>query len=314
MNGALTNIVFTRNRPLQLDAYLTSLYRFMGSALAGSVVLYKEESFAEQYETLFRERPHCRVVRESDFHDDFLAALDGVETPYVIFGTDDVVYFDSVDWSTITATFDQMGDSLFGFSLRLNPSTLQADQRHMMEMVVEGRPVYGVHWAKALDKTARYPFELNSTIYRTDLVRRIIGAVDTKSPVLGRLFRQKGPLVRALRPVASPKRFLLLSETFKNPNTLEGLCYRWCRSHARRLPPYLCFQKLCACAIQVNIVNTAIDNPIDGAAEHSVEALNAKYAEGFRFDHAFLMKNKPRRTHVGRRHFNLVQCRVHHDS
>ncbi|MCK5342234.1 MAG: hypothetical protein KAR20_02455, partial [Candidatus Heimdallarchaeota archaeon] len=87
---------------------------------------------------------------------------------------------------------------------------------------------------------------------------------------------------------------------------LEGHCYRWVKTHKRKYPSKIFFQKLCSSAIQVNIVNTVVDNPIDGAQEHTVEALNEKFKEGYRLDISSLKKNKPSQTHAGRKHFKLT--------
>ena len=73
------------------------------------------------------------------------------------------------------------------------------------------------------------------------------------------------------------------------------------------MPACLYFQKLCASAIQINRVNTTVSNPTDGSSEHTVEALNEKYKQGYRFDIGAIEKNKPMVTHVGREYFKLVK-------
>ena len=93
--------------------------------------------------------------------------------------------------------------------------------------------------------------------------------------------------------------------TYHKPNTFEGYCYRWCKTHKRLLPSHLLFQRLCASAVQVNRVNTEIDNPIDGSEDHTVEAINEKFKQGYRLDIKFLQRNKPKVTHVGRECFML---------
>jgi hypothetical protein len=103
------------------------------------------------------------------------------------------------------------------------------------------------------------------------------------------------------------KDFLISLETFHKPNTLEGYCCRWCKNHRRKLPSHLYFQKFCASAIQINIVNTEIDNPIFGGREHTVEVLNEKYRDGCRFDIEAIRKNKPCHTHVGLEFFALIK-------
>ena len=107
----VANIVFTKNRPLQLDAYLRSLYRFFPAELIQTHIVYKPEQFTSEYEQLFRKFPDSSVIRESDFHTDLMGILNDTESRYVLFGVDDTVFFDSVDFAVIEETFAQHGES-----------------------------------------------------------------------------------------------------------------------------------------------------------------------------------------------------------
>lgn len=102
----ISNIVFTKNRPLQLAGYLESLYRYFPPEQIQAHILWEQELFTQQYEQLFLRYPNCTVVRERDFSSDFFKILEQIETKYVLFGIDDVVYFDSVDVGLIDAAFN----------------------------------------------------------------------------------------------------------------------------------------------------------------------------------------------------------------
>jgi glycosyltransferase involved in cell wall biosynthesis len=304
----ISNIIFTMNRPLQLDAYLRSLRRHAPTQAIQTYILYKEDLFSEQYAELFEEYADCIVVRERDFHDDLLRLVNEVKTKYVLFGTDDVVYFDFVDVGVIDEVLDRFGDRAFGFSLRLGPENLRAGGDSIEEVPLDkGGCVNRLNWKEGRAPEARYPFELNSTIYRTSLVREITSHVGREHVVLKKVFPAGSARVGFLRRLISMKNFLLSLETFRNPNTLEGYCHRWCKNHKSRLPSYLFFQKLCASAIQINQVNTVVDNPVDGSDTCTVEALNEKYRQGYRFDVRAVEQNRPQTTHVGRKHFQLVK-------
>jgi len=300
----LTNIVFTRNRPLQLDGYLQSFYRFMPRESVQTCILYKPDLFDEQYAEVFQRFSHCRVFREKEFNSDFLSILEQVETEYISFGTDDVVYFDSVDLDVIEETFETFKKEIFGFSLRMSPESI--NERWICSHKINGRDVYSVNWKKTKDKTARYPFELNGTIYRTKLVREVISHVSKDKEILKKIFAKGSMRVRILRRVFSMKNFLILLKTFHNPNNMEGHCYRWVKTHKRKYPDKIFFQKLCSSAIQINIVNRVVNNPIDGLQEHTVKSLNEKFKEGYRLDIDYLIKNKPQQTHVGKNDFKLT--------
>lgn len=303
----VSNIVFSMNRPLQLEAYLESLYRHMPEDKIQTYIIYKSNLFNEQYNELFRRYPDCIVINEKNFHDDFVNLIGQVDSRYILFGTDDVVYYDSVDFGVIENTFGKFPKDIFGFSLRLSPLNLKEDSDQITKIDIGGETIYRLNWKKGRNRNARYPFELNTTVYKKELVAKIIKYVARKYPKLIKIFSKESLLVKILSSVTSLKDFLIAINTFHDPNTLEGFCYRWCRNHKLRVPSYLYFQKNCGSAIQVNRVNTTMENPVDGSNEHTVEVLNEKYIQGYRFDLDMIEKNKPVETHVGQDYFKLIK-------
>lgn len=301
----LTNIVFTRNRPLQLEGYLESFYRFIPSDSIITYILYKEELFNDEYEEVFSKFNNCKVIRESDFNCDFLKLLSEIKTEYINFGTDDVVYFDSVDLNVVKASFEEYQNQIFGFSLRMDPDIIK--EQNINTYKINGQDIYCVNWKKTKDKNAKYPFELNGTIYKTKLVREIISHISEDKVFLKKVFAKDSLRIKILSNIFRMKNFLILLETFHNPNNLEGHCYRWIKTHKKRYPDLIFFQNLCSSAIQVNIVNTAIPNPIDGGEEYTIESLNSKFKNGYRIDIDYLVTNKPQNTHIGKEYFRLKQ-------
>jgi hypothetical protein len=307
MEKKISNIVFTKNRPLQLEAYLESLYHHIPREMIQTYIIYKEEQFDEQYSQVFSCFPDCVVIREKNFHDDLVGLLNRIDTKYVLFGTDDVVYYDSVNFAVIDETFELFQEDIFGFSLRLNHESLEYQEDTLASVEVGGEKVYRINWKRAQSRNAKYPFELNSTVYTTSLVRQILARVSKDHPMLKKIFKPESFLVKPFGLIFHMKDFLASLEMFNNPNTLEGYCYRWCRTHKHKLPSYLYFQKACASAVQVNRVNTSAANPIDGLEEHTVESLNEKYKQGYRLDIDFVTENKPKGTHCGQECFRLIE-------
>jgi hypothetical protein len=307
MGKGISNIVFTKNRPLQLEAYLEGLYRHLPRDLIQTYLLYKPDLFDEQYADLFRRFPDCIVTREQNFHKDFLGILGKISTRYILFGTDDEVYFDSVDFTLVDGAFERFRGNIFGFSLRLDLANIEQENERVSQVSIYGGDVYRLNWKKATGKNGKYPFALNGTIYKTELVKDIVRHVAEERPLFKRLFPRDSMRIKFLSHIISMKNFMASLETFHDPNTLEGYCYRWCKTHKLKLPNYLYFQKLCASVIQVNRVNTTTDNPVDGSCEHTVNALNEKYKQGYRFDIGAVERCKPRATHTGRKHFGLIR-------
>lgn len=305
MRKLVSNIVFTKNRPLQLDAYLESLYRHFSSKIIQTYILYKVELFEEEYDKLFDKYAACQVIKESDFHSDFLKILNGIGTKYIMFGIDDVVFFSSVDFKVIDETFNMYSEGIFGFSLRFGIENMRYGDDPIGETVVAEQNVYSLNWTQGRTPATRYPFELCATIYPTALVKRVINSVMNHGPLTGKLFSPGSVLIRALGRIISTRSILKSFGFFFSPNTLESWNCRWCQNHSYQLPGLLYFQKLCASAIQVNLVSTSTNNTFDGSAEYTVESLNDKYKQGYRFDIEALERNKPKETHCGKDYFYL---------
>lgn len=301
----ISNIVFTKNRPLQLDGYFESLYRHFPAELFQMYVLYKVELFEEEYESLFRKYPDCFIIKERDFHSDFLHCLSQINTKYILFGVDDVVYFNSVDFEIIDKVFNMFPEDIFGFSLRFSKKTISDSNDPVSETVVAGQNIYSINWKQGRTPNTRYPFELCATIYPTNLVKKVVNNTQNNNPLVRKLFSPSSSLIRMLRKVKSPRSILNSLGYFYCPNMLESWVCRWCQYHNEKLPSFLYFQRLCASAIQVNIVNTSTNNTFNGDADHTVESLSEKYREGYRLDIDFVAKNKPTGTHCGLEYFQL---------
>ena len=307
MDKQISNIVFTKNRPLQLEGYLDSLYRNFKEELIQTYILYKQELFDDEYQQVFERYSDCVVIKETDFFSDFLEIINGIGTKYILFGVDDVVYFDNVDLGIIDETFSKFSDNIFGFSLRFNERNIRDSGDPLSSVSVAGEVVYSIDWTKGRTPTTRYPFELCATIYTADIVKKVIYGSRNNNPLLEKLFAPGSPIINAMRKISSPRKILKSFGYFFSPNTLESWNCRWCQNNTSQLPASIYFQKLCASAIQVNMVNTSTNNEVDNSAEYSVEALNEKYKQGCRLDIDFVVSNKPTHSHCGKESFILTK-------
>jgi len=306
MSKQITNIVFTKNRPLQLEGYLESLYRHFPQELFQTYVLYKPELFGQQYQQLFQKFPNCKVIEETDFSSDFLNIIDNADTEYMLFGVDDVVYFDSVDFELIDKIFQQKDDT-FGFSLRFGQNILSGPDE-AEKLKISDQSFYRLDWTKGQTPNTKYPFELCATIYKTQFVKKILKGSRNNNPLFKNLFAPGSSLVVLLGKILKKHKLLRSFGYFYNPNTLESWNCRWCQNHAEQLPSRIYFQKLCAAAIQVNMVNTSARiEKAEDSAEHTVEALAEKYKQGYRLDINSVVSNKPANTHCSKEAFKLTK-------
>jgi len=301
----ICNIVFTKNRPLQLDGYLRSLYKYLPADRIQTHVVYKADRFGAEYDRVFRKFPDCRVTREADFHTDIMAILNQTECRYVLFGVDDTVFFDSIRFEVVEETFASREKDIFGFTLRFSRDSLAGAGDEVTELSAAGEPVYRLNWKRGRTPHTEYPFELGCTFYRTDLVRKIIRSSMSSNPLAARLFLPSSPLMRVLGPLGMRRSTLKRFGYFFSPNTLESWPCRWCREPKDELPDFTYFQKVCAVAIQVNQVNTSNRNESCGAEEYTVEALNEKYRQGYVLDIEYVVTRRPTEPSGGQECFRL---------
>lgn len=302
--GKITNIVFTKNRPLQLDGYLSGLNEVFGGNFVKTVVLYKPELFGDEYRQVFTQF-NCNVVNEKDFHQDLLDIIKSVDTEYILFGIDDVVYFDKVDWKVIEWAFADFGKDLLGFSFRFDIRQMDADKKadNIIAKAFDEKTIYTVDWTEGQTKSSRYPFELCATIYRTEDIKNIIKGTMSPGSPFGSFFKPSSYLVKLLGKIYSKRKLLKSFGYFFNPNTFESWCCRYVQQNKDKFGRLLAFERICASAIQVNMVNTSTDNAIDKSDELTVESLNEKYKQGWRIDIEAIKKLNIFNTHGAKEHF-----------
>jgi hypothetical protein len=303
MKKLITNIVFTKNRPLQLHGYLESLYKYFPPEMFQTYILYKVDRFHEQYLQLFKTFSQCEVVEEDDFYTDFLNILEKSSTDYILFGVDDVVFFDSVDFDIIDKVFNSCGDDIFGFSLRFSREFVEKGSDKINELNIDNQKIYSVDWTSGRTPTTRYPFELGATVYKTDFVKNIICNVQNQNHLVKKMFTPNSVFMKLMVVSKLKRKTLKKFGYFYSPNKLESWPCRWCQQNFEMLPKKLFFQRICASAIQVNMVNITTKNGSDNSIELSVEKLNEKYKKNYRMDMYAYSKNKPSETHSGREFF-----------
>lgn len=307
MNRVISNILFTKNRPLQLEGYLRSLQRYYSPGLIETSVIYKRGLFAAEYDSVFGQYRDIHVIVEDNFHKDVMNIIEGARTKYILFGIDDVVFFDGVDFELIDKTFEKAGEEIFGFTLRFAPAELKEGPDEFTNEEVDGQTVYKLDWTSGQTAHTRYPFELCCTFYRTEFVRKILAGTMSSS-FMAKSFLGPDSVIVKMLPISKWRRSILKRfGFFFSPNTLESWPCRWSQRNSGVLPRFTYFQKICASAVQVNMVNTTTANTTDGTAEHTVEALNEKFRQGYRLDIDHIAQKRPRRPGCGKDYFRLVK-------
>jgi hypothetical protein len=248
----LVAVVFSKDRPLQLDAALASLLlRCKDPERMEINVLYTTSSAYQEglYRQLSLEYPGVVFRRERHFRRDVLALVAGAK--FVAFVVDDALF---VREFSVRTVIEELGsnDSAIGFSLRLGTNTtycypLDAQQK-IPEFTTVRPGVLAFRWPGASHDFG-YPFDLSSSVYRTADIE---------------------PLLRRIR--------------FSNPNFMEGRLAAGAAASGPRQPVLLCFERSVAFCIPANIVQTVAKNRAGTRAGESPEALAAAFERGGRID------------------------------
>lgn len=94
-NSMITSIIFSKNRPLQLDLCLSSIAKNFPDSSQIIVIHNNDSTFDEAHNVLCQEHNHIESWKQSSsiFSDVFVAAL-GAKNDYICFFTDDNIVYD----------------------------------------------------------------------------------------------------------------------------------------------------------------------------------------------------------------------------
>lgn len=171
-------VVFSLDRPMQLDAFLTSMQRHAGDVFSSVAILYRSSTrrFAAAYDLAREAHPSYLWHEETEFRSDLLSLLD--PSGYVVFHTDDDVFFADVEPFSI-------GDDEACFSLRLGLNVRYSYPLDLPEQVE--RPSVGAtriswDWRSQPLGSFSYPLALNGHVLRADETRALVRELSFSDP------------------------------------------------------------------------------------------------------------------------------------
>jgi len=93
-NSLITSIIFSKNRPLQLDLCLSSINRNFSDSTQNIVIHNNSSEFSEAHGLLESEHPKVEFWPQSDsLFKDVLIAVESSENDYICFFTDDDIFY-----------------------------------------------------------------------------------------------------------------------------------------------------------------------------------------------------------------------------
>ncbi len=264
-------LVFSKDRPMQLEAYLESLAFCSGIDESQIYVIAPTD---EHYRTLIASYRGLTWFFESGFGGSFHETLSHVlfkvfsEEDLVLFGCDDVVYIRMFNLTSAELILRSLSSSgVICFSLRLGTNlrgcvSVQVDNPLYRSWRWTGKPL---HFG--------YPFELMASIYPVKLAREISKSV----PEL------------------------------KSPNHLEVGGIQFCRERAADSKLCMYNTPSYAVAQDVNRVQSFFPNEVHGSEEHSSRHLLDLYRSGCRLEWSNLFGISPSDAFVGAQYWKIVQ-------
>jgi len=246
-----TVVIFSKDRPLQLDGTLRSFFaRCQDVDRCQIKVLYRASvEFQPLYDALIREYLTVGFVAEQDFRSDLIKILGASES--ILFVVDDNLFIRSFTATEMVEALMEHPQAI-GFSMRLGRNTTFCyplnKRQSLPSFETVGPQILRYDWTRA-DCDFNYPLEVSSSVYRA-------------ADVL--------PLLRDM--------------PFKNPNTLEGeFAARAPRFHTSH-PQLLCFGLSRAFCNPINLVQKVCQNRTGGKSDHSPERLAERFQTGARLD------------------------------
>jgi hypothetical protein len=164
--SAIQCIVFSRDRAMQLDAFLESVSRWSPDLFSSVTVLYRAttDSFDHAYETLAADRAAIRWTREWSFRDDLIELVG--DDPLTVFHTDDDAYFRTPE------PFELRTDEVC-FSLRLGLNTTYSYSLGVEQRLIgaaEKSTRLSWDWRSQCPGELGYPLAVNGHVFRTSEV------------------------------------------------------------------------------------------------------------------------------------------------
>lgn len=170
-------IVFSKDRPMQLDALLRSIRRH-APFLYGRIhvlVACSTDLYRNAYGVCQSENTHATFVPELEFRPDLLGMLpaDGL----LAFHCDDDLFYRDFAWPPIYG--EQWSPHLFAYSLRLGLNTHYHYQPAWGDQLIPKTNPWS--WAEA-DGDFGYPFSLDGHLYDAAKIRSLLKLLDFASP------------------------------------------------------------------------------------------------------------------------------------
>lgn len=259
-NNNVLTLIFSKNRPLQLDLTINTYYRnCLDSDDSDIFVLYKaDEDYKDSYETLKNEHFGVNFVEETIFNKNVVDLLNNKKYEYVLFVVDDCIFINEFRLKVIKGSLEANPEAI-GLSLRLGINCdycYPLERKQLIPEMEDATEYY--KYIKSFDWESsyfdfNYPLELSSSIYKTSIINVILDHV-----------------------------------CFSTPNNLEGWLYQSTRVlhniFCQKFTKLLCYETSRAFCTPLNRVQDTHKNRASINNKYSPENMLEVFKSGFRID------------------------------
>lgn len=264
-SSQLVGIIFSKDRPLQLDGTLRSFFlHCLDPDEIDLNVLYTTSNSKQEraYRQLAQDYPSVAFIQEKFFKFDLLFHLNKFD--YVLFMVDDTIFVHNFHLSQCVYWLNQFSDAI-GFSLRLGKNTTYCytfnSKQRLPDFNLVNSSTLIFDWTRS-EHDFKYPIELSSSLYRLQDIQ---------------------PLLECLE--------------YSNPNTLESAISQYAQLLAARLPRLLTYRQSAAFSAPINKVQTFNDNRVGNYLGYSTAKLLKLYCDGYRLNVAEYSNFSPNSCH-----------------
>lgn len=254
-------IVFSKDRPLQVYAFLESLYKHTINYNKVLVLCYSSNlKFKAGYDIVKNNFSNVEFISQNnklDFKPKFLKVLNESNSEYICFAVDDIIIKDKIDFGKSSKFIKKYNAYGFYFRLGKGINYSYAANKYFTEPVLKYLEQDLYEWRFANGQVAwAYPNNLDLTMYE-------------KNTILPNLKRLQ----------------------YNTPNTLEGLWASLQRQVFNKVG--LCYETTKMVNIPLNIVQSDCNNRNMDTNEYSPQKLLASFMDGYRINinDVFQIKN-----------------------
>lgn len=185
----MRTIIFSKDRPCQLQALLESLFENINGL--DITVIYKasDEYFAAAYTKLYSGfnfnvlKHKIKFYKEDNFQDQVMGLLRDTADSYVMFLVDDIIFKNKID---LKEAVKEMKSSDICYSLRLYQGIdycYPTSQNIKSPSFIETANPEILRWNwKGAEGDWGYPLSVDGHIFKTDFIRKLAGMIKFNNP------------------------------------------------------------------------------------------------------------------------------------